>query len=45
MILFVVSGSPGIVKLLLDRGANINDKSNDGTAALKLADNNGKTGA
>jgi ankyrin repeat protein len=32
-----------IVTLLLDRGANINAKSADGTTALKLADGNGKT--
>jgi ankyrin repeat protein len=32
-----------IVKLLLERGADINAKSDDGTTALKLADGNGKT--
>ena len=31
-----------VFRLLLDRGANINVKSNDGTTALKLAVNNGK---
>jgi ankyrin repeat protein len=31
--------------LLLDRGANIEAKSNDGTTALKLAVGNGKTDA
>ena len=32
-----------VVKLLLDHGAQINAKSDDGTTALKLATNNGKT--
>ena len=34
-----------IVKLLLDRGANINARSDDGTTALKLAISNGKPDA
>lgn len=41
----VVSGAREVVKLLLDGGANVNAKRNDGTPALKLADSNGKTKA
>jgi ankyrin repeat protein len=36
-------GLMDIVKLLLERGADINARSNDGTTALILADGNGKT--
>jgi len=36
-------GLMDIVKLLLDRGANIDARSDDGATALKLADGNGKT--
>jgi ankyrin repeat protein len=34
-----------VVKLLLDKGAHIDAKSNDGTTALKLAVGNGKPDA
>jgi ankyrin repeat protein len=35
-------GLTELVKLLLDKGANINAKSDDGTTALILAVRNGK---
>ena len=41
-----IFASPGVcignVKLLLNKGANVNEKSNDGSTALKMAEKYGK---